>query len=395
MKVLGAAIAASFLFSVAQPAVASCVWKVVTDKSDGLGSNLLATSASAASDVWSAGVVNRAAGPIPMAERWNGKAWKLFTPSAPNGAGFQAVVDISPTVAYFAGFTSAGEFQNPLIEAWNGSTITTQAVTAPKKAVSILNGITSVSATDLWAVGSTQVPGKFGASYALFNGGNKWVRAVTPNVAGGSNSLTAVSGIAENYIWAVGTVATGPASDPVYSTLSEFWNGRKWIVIRSLNAPGAISSLLESVKVIAKNDVWAVGFSISQGTGFAPLAEHFNGSGWQIYTTPNVANSQLFSVAASGTGDVFAVGQSTTSIFSTLTEHWNGNAWSVVASPNESGGHGDFFAGVTFVPGTQDYWAVGAGVNSEDQYASALSEEYVCGTSDALPAFMHRALLRR
>ena len=95
------------------------------------------------------------------------------------------------------------------------------------------------------------------------------------------------------------------------------------------------------------------------------------------------------------TGDVFAVGQSTTSIFSTLTEHWNGNAWSVVASPNESGGHGDFFAGVTFVPGTQDYWAVGAGVNSEDQYASALSEEYVCGTSDALPAFMHRALLRR
>jgi hypothetical protein len=81
-------------------------------------------------------------------------------------------------------------------------------------------------------------------------------------------------------------------------------------------------------------------------------------------------------------------------VYQTLTEHWNGAAWSVVSSPNESGGHGDFLAGVTYVPGTTNYWSVGATINTNDQYASALSEEYSCGANDATRSLLRRSPVR-
>ncbi len=135
-------------------------------------------------------------------------------------------------------------------------------------------------------------------------------------------------------------------------------------VVPSVNtATAPISNdLLSSTVSITPQDRWAVGYVQDPDTTDHALAEHFNGTSWSA--TPSrdgTSGSQLAAVAASSSGDVWAVGTQNTDLSvdsnTTLIEHWNGTAWSIVPSPNP-GPDGDNLTGVTVVS-ADDAWATG------------------------------------
>ena len=113
------------------------------------------------------------------------------------------------------------------------------------------------------------------------------------------------------------------------------------------------------------DDAWAVGTYQVKNTVFLPLTEHWDGTTWQIVPSPPLSSSStelnsVFSVSAS---DVWAVGDyfTDTSALLTLAQHWDGTSWQVFTTPNPAGfdvGARNSFTSVTSVQGI-GIWAVG------------------------------------
>ncbi len=194
------------------------------------------------------------------------------------------------------------------------------------------------------------------------------------------NGITAVSA---NDVWAVGyyNVDPGPSH-----TLVEHWNGTAWSVVSSPNV-GTHENSLSKVAAVSANDVWAVGYYDEFGSGFRrTLVEHWDGIQWSVVPSPSIglANNELLGVAAISTNDVWAVGYYPDTRTLTLVEHWDGTSWSVVSSPNPGTGN-NYLYGVAVVSAT-DVWAVGSSANGSG-VNQTLVEHYatLCGTPTSTP----------
>jgi hypothetical protein len=207
---------------------------------------------------------------------------------------------------------------------------------------SSLSGVTAVSRTDAWAVGSS-FTGTTYRTLAEHWDGSTWSVVPTPNPGSGTNALTSVVATSANDAWAVGFFDDGSS----FRTLAEHWNGSAWSVVSTPNV-GAGENVLESVSVAALGDVWAVGFrQDSFETPKQTLAEHWNGSAWSVVSAPNgTGDNYLWSVRARATNDVWAVGSFSAPWFQTLTEHWDGSSWTVVPSPNLGDGNNVLYGAV-------------------------------------------------
>jgi hypothetical protein len=78
------------------------------------------------------------------------------------------------------------------------------------------------------------------------------------------NGITAVSA---NDIWAVGSSHKSSGGS---ATLIEHWDGTGWTIISSPN-PGTASNSLSGVTALSDGTVVAVGSQTNQGTGGTPL----------------------------------------------------------------------------------------------------------------------------
>jgi len=104
-----------------------------------------------------------------------------------------------------------------------------------------------------------------------------------------------------------------------------------------------ISTVLNGAFARTGTDVWAVGrqYGPSGRPAPPPVAYHWNGSGWSLFTMPALtAAASLAAVSASSATDAWAVGWTGGYTHIALSEHWNGSAWSVVPGP----GKAKFFA---------------------------------------------------
>ena len=198
---------------------------------------------------------------------------------------------------------------------------------------------------------------------------------------GGINELDGMVTLSASDVWAVGFATTGQGISP----LVEHWNGHAWSLV---SAPGkGKKSALGSVAARTAQDVWAVG-SYWQGAAQETLIEHWNGSSWHIVASPNgPGNNYLGSVAVVSATDVWAVGTtapcpqppalalrepgnaldrgyppSRTSECADqahpLIEHWDGHAWSIVPSPSPDPTDAGLSTVVAF--DQEDVWASGS-----------------------------------
>ncbi len=195
----------------------------------------------------------------------------------------------------------------------------------------ILNGVTLLSSTNAWAVGS-YFNGMADRTLIVHWNGSVWKVVASPNVGGVSreNFLTSVVAISAQNIWAVGSHNNGTAD----RTLIMHWNGSSWKIAASSNRGGPASeNILTGVAAASASEIWAVG-KYDDGAAFQTLIERWNGTSWANVASPDPGgpanNNVLNGVTAASTSNVWAVGYyfKQGGAYRTLTVHWTGTAWS-------------------------------------------------------------------
>jgi hypothetical protein len=326
-------------------------------------SDLAAVSASSASDIWAVG---------QSGVHFDGKKWTAFALPDIAGdltSGITGVADLAPNNVWSVGNININQ-QNPnqIVEHFDGTKWrVSQGPPFQSSDQPSLQGLTAVSATDMWAAGSIlTVIGGFPEAFPLFEhfDGTSWTATIDESNL--NNFLFGVSGDATNDVWAVGTAALG-------ATFIEHFDGTSWSVVPS-PSPGNGQIALVGVTAIAPNDAWAVGFfvkAINQDRPQKTLIEHWDGTSWKVVPSPNVGgqntttiSNQLRGVIAVSANDVWAFGDTDAfgpSKITNLVLHWNGTAWAIVPSPSPNPRHtliDDVIAGGTVIP-KGNLWLVG------------------------------------
>jgi hypothetical protein len=188
---------------------------------------LFGASADATNDVWAVGFI----GPEndnskPLVLNYDGTAWRyVSTPSVGSGANqFNGVVALAPDNVWAVGFSTAvaPPKQAPtmtLIEHWdgNGWSVVSSPNVGPKSIYESnrLEGITAVSATDIWAFGSYTLADGSGQQKTLLLhwDGTAWTIAASPSPVKGtfvSDVLFAGVTVAPGNVWIVGSEDEAP-----------------------------------------------------------------------------------------------------------------------------------------------------------------------------------------
>jgi hypothetical protein len=340
-------------------------WEVVPSPNLGTQANTLySVAASTDEDVWAVGAAYdpQLTAFRTVIEHWNGASWSIISsPNATSGYNLlNGVAVAGSNDIWTVGQAAAnGNTYSTLIEHSNGGKAPVWTiVSSPNVAGSscILNAISAVGANDLWAVGYSTDSHFNNQSLTMHWDGAAW--SIVPSPMVGNDILTAVDAIASNDVWAIGRTKVGYSSS---RTLTLHWDGLTWTVVPSPNDSTGNNDLY-GIAAVAANDVWAVGSAGSSKT----LAIHWNGAGWSVVPAPavsdNASNEVLVGLVALSSGDIWSAGQFTVplegSAQHTLSEHWDGSTWTVVPSPNAESSN-NRLEGIAATPkGT--LWAVGA-----------------------------------
>jgi hypothetical protein len=312
-------------------------WTVAPQPSSTAGSGQLqGVSASSAADAWAVGSLFTDADQIghALTQHFDGTSWSVVpSPDGPN-ASTSALTAVSARAAddaWAVGLSiRTDNLVRTLIDHWDGTVWTRmKSPNAGHPANGQLNGVASIAADDVWAVGSS---GQSAPSRTLIQHWDGSTLSVIPSPNKGPfpNGLSAVDALAPDDIWAVGSWFTKGFVD---RTLILHWDGTAWSRVPSPNADAADNGLV-SIAPIATDDVWAVGFH-----GLHTLTMHWDGTAWRVVPSPTPGgSSDLAGVVAIAPDDVWAVGgrvDRQASALHTLVEHWDGTSWVVVDSANK------------------------------------------------------------
>jgi len=179
----------------------------------------------------------------PLAETWDGTAWRLATPPNPAGAidsGLVAVSCVSPASCQAVGGTarSGGTFTKPgavvpLMEHWNGTSWRREPIRLPFRS----EGAASVScatATMCVVVGEHVTLGHRSIPFSARWDGQRWTALPLPQLAP-FTELNSVSCPGSDSCYAVGDRAA-TQSIPVHP-LTLHWDGDRWHVVAVPGAP--------------------------------------------------------------------------------------------------------------------------------------------------------------
>jgi hypothetical protein len=282
------------------------------------GTFLYGVSADSASDAWAVGDVYTATGGHSLALHWNGARWlPVPIPCCDLSRGERD----SPSGAWAFGVASGG---GALVAHWNGTSW--RQVSAPVLASNVVNAISAVSPSDVWAAGFHGTAKGPQTLVARWNG-TSWKRITTPDPAPDGSELWAVSARSASDAWAVGDY-----SRPGIHTLTLHWNGSDMRQVASphpgASRPDGGGSLL-GVDAVSSSDAWAVGAYSGPNLVQDTLVLHWNGSRWTHVASPTPGpGAQLSSVSAVSGSDAWAAGSiDSAGPGNVLLLHWNGRKW--------------------------------------------------------------------
>jgi hypothetical protein len=295
----------------------------------------------------------------PLAEKWNGTAWRTIAVKLPAGATGGALTRIScvsATHCVAVGFYDKGAGnQFALADTWNGSSWTPSQPPAPGGENTFLNGVSCKSVTACVAVGAytkTTSSGPAGSLLAESWNGRKWTEA-RPPVPGGTviSGLDSVSCTSATHCIATGILLTNTVS----AVLIESWNGRSWSRMKAPPLPATTLGELTTVSCPATKSCVAVG-NASSPKGLASLAETWNGKAWTLTTVhwpKGTSNEMLSGVSCVAGNRCVAVGtidsnlNSASNTGKAAAATWNGRAWAVTSVPAPAKGKASLLRDVT------------------------------------------------
>ena len=229
------------------------------------GNTLAAISVVTANDIWAVGTTtstSSTSGYQPLIEHWNGTQWSISSSPAISGRLF-SVAAVGPTDAWAVGDNILPNSTDSLTEHWNGTQWSIVSSPNPGIAANILNAVVKITANNIWAAGDyTNSIGPSAAFNPLIEhwNGSSW-SVVTSPLQGTSDLLNGITAVSSSNIWAVGDYRN--SIDPMgpYFTLIEHWNGSTWTVVNSPSPGSTASDLVAAAPVPATRRVWAVGFT--------------------------------------------------------------------------------------------------------------------------------------
>jgi hypothetical protein len=337
----------------------SSVWRQTADpenlsETGGIKDTFLdSVSAASGTDAWAAGFHGLDPSQ-PLAEHFSGHAWHTAPTPLPEGAttGQLAGLDeVGPTdvwaVGSSTGTISGNTLTTTLAEHFDGSTWTIVPTPNPATSANSVDQLDAVGGTgpdDLWAAGSvfdfsTQ---EITLLFEHFNGTTWQVTAAPSAKASGQfPALDAVTAISPTDVWAVGQTQTEAGNGGIDNTLAVHWNGSSWQVVTSPCLSGSGTVLAKNCKIkqqnhltgvtaLGTNDVWASGY-LDGSDGRIPYVLHWDGMAWSLTKTPTLGGTELFGIAALSATDIWVSGSdfSVTGLGLAVVEHFDGTSWSV------------------------------------------------------------------
>jgi len=340
-------------------------------------SSLNGVDAVSASDAWAVGQQTTSTGLESLIEHWDGASWSIVSnPNpVPNGTILDSVSSVSSTDVWAVGNyfpTGTTGRDKTLIEHWNGTRW--RIIPSPNpgwktSGYDILNGVSAVSVTDVWAAGYYNTGTGRDKTLILHWDGSTWTKVPSPNQGTYGNYLNAVSADSATSAWAVG--------DSFTDNLLLHWDGSTWTTVAGPTlAGGSMSSpvTLNGVASLAGTDAWTVGnyeyYDPDNGLLDNTLAARWNGSSWTQMPSANEGGpfppnsySYFDAVSASSAANAWAVGQYSyyqagAARWKSLVERWNGSSWVQTPSPNPGASYGTHLHSVSTLSATNS-WAVG------------------------------------
>lgn len=249
-----------------------------------------------------------------LSMHWDGTAWSDVNPAPVDTSQaaettFEGVACVTTSNCWAVGFSLIQDYQ-ALIEQWNG-TAWVLIPTPPQQNVptmnSILYGVACTSASDCTAVGvqwSSALTGN-GLYQTLVDhwDGTSWSAVTSQNTSPNEdNILSAVTCASASDCWAVGS------SDSYSQALIEQWNGTSWNIVPSFQA----GSILNAVTCVSSSDCWAAGPYYTPNPPAHTYFEHWDGNAWTQVASPNASpteSNNLAGIACASSSGCWAVGE--------------------------------------------------------------------------------------
>lgn len=360
------AVGAALLFAIAMSVRAEStipVWGIVDSPNRGSRDNaLLGLAINNPNDIWAVGEYNPAPPPNTysretLIEHWDGESWHIVPSPNPSWPGIdvsrlEAVDLLTTNDAWAVGYSDdvATARSNTLIQHWDGNSW--QIVPSPNPAgddqPNRLYDVVAIASDEVWAVGES---GRPESGLLLRYDGSTWR---TTSSFCRTRAFHGVGAAAPDYIWAVGS---GNACR---------YNGTWWAPVKTPRPEGdEIGLLWSDVDALAPNDAWAVGTRAIphyQGVTFASIVMHWDGSSWTA--DRNVPGRHLESVVMLAPDDVWAVGRDD---FGAIMLHYDGTGWESVPVPYT--GASDTLNAIDAID-RGSMWAVGYLLDENANYAS-------------------------
>jgi hypothetical protein len=302
--------------------------------------------------------LNQSPNLAPIAEAWNGTAWRrvALPTSKPTGA-FVALAGVScPSatsclvVGTSATLAGAGG-ERPYAMTWNGTSLTpTAAPPAPKGGgFASLTGVSCLTGRSCVAVGDSQ-DGSGPLLVETWNGARWALRTARVRGGAGSEYPAAVSCLSVTSCVVAGESFRATTGAP--AMLLARWNGKGLTSMKAAAPAGADGIILNDVSCASAGRCVAAGFSTnSDGTRGFGFAERWNGTSWtphKVAVPKGDAESFLFGVSCRPGGRCIAVGSAgPTSATKATALSYNGKTWSVQSVPGPGKGKTSDFASVS------------------------------------------------
>jgi hypothetical protein len=278
--------------------------------------------------------VNAAGRRLTLAERWNGRSWRVIQPLTP--AGVDNLASVSCVSATFCVAVATGPLEQSFAEKWDGRRW--------RMLAGLPDGVTSVScATTTSCVAVGGPPGQFGRALAAIWNGRTWRILNVAGLGSGLTHLSDVSCVTATRCVAVGTYQ--PIGQGFDLTVAERWNGRTWRILAMPKARGGYDEL-------AAVDCTSRAACVAVGSYFLPLAppsvrhhdlaERWNGGTWRVMRTPGryPVGAGLVGVSCQGATKCLAVGSYSLVPSGALLQvaaNWSGGRWHPVRTPARAG----------------------------------------------------------
>ncbi len=242
-------------------------------------------------------------------------------------------------------------------------------------AANVLESLSADSESDIWSVGDFVSLRFDGLTWTAF----PLVAFQTQQPS--EDTMNGAAAVSSTDVWAVGDALEETISGGSHFIgMIEHFDGAQWSLVPSPQLGSGVE--LNGIQAISATDVYAVGDSHADSQQPNPLLEHYDGVQWSLVPLPRLKNGltgRLRGIAIISDSDIWVTGDSGGVVPTALVAmHFNGQKWSVVAVPVPSNGKVHdvgFGKGVTAIA-TDDVWAVGAFTSLASGVEQTLTEHW-------------------